>query len=115
MTSTVAENGPPGGKAVGLKLVAEETSDLPDLIEVSQDFQAHMKSMDGMKNVGTSSTETPGQFVFSLKKDLLADYGVSPSVIYSAVTQNMNGVTVGTVENNGSDMDVILKTDTFLS
>ena len=115
VTSEVIANGPPWGKAIGLKLEAEKASDLPQLIAVSKDFQNHLKSLTGTKNVGTSSADTPGQFVLSLKKDLLAQYGIPPSVIYSQIVQSMNGITVWTVEDNGNDMDVVLKVDTFLS
>jgi multidrug efflux pump subunit AcrB len=51
--------------------------------------------------------------VFSLKKDLLALYSIPSSVIYQAITTSMNGVTVGSIEDNGEDMNVVLKTDTF--
>jgi multidrug efflux pump subunit AcrB len=63
--------------------------------------------------VTVSSQDTPGQFVFSLKKDLLALYAIPSSVIYQAITTSMNGVTVGSIEDNGEDMNIVLKTDTF--
>jgi multidrug efflux pump subunit AcrB len=85
------------------------------LIDVSKHFYDHLKSLSGTKNVGTSSADTPGQFVIALQKDLLANYGIPASLIYGQIAQNMNGIMVGTVEDNGSDMDVKVKTDTFLS
>lgn len=115
VTSGTVKNGPPGTKAVGLKLIADNASELPALIQVSRDFQNFMKTIPGTKNVWSSSQDTPGQFIFSLKKDLLANYGIVPSLIYSQMSQNMNGITVGTIEDNGSDMNVVIKTDTFLS
>lgn len=115
VTSNIIKGGPPGGKAVGLKLIAEKAEYLPTLIQVSKEFRDHLKSIPGTKNVGTSSADTPGQFIFTLKKDLLANYGITPSIIYSQLSQNMNGVTIGTVEDNGDDMNVVVKTDTFLS
>ena len=34
-------------------------------------------------------------------------------MIYGQITQSMNGVTVGSVEDNGEDMNVILKSSKF--
>ena len=66
-----------------------------------------------MKNVGRSSNDTPGQFIFTLKKDILAEYNISPAIVYSQMTQSMNGITVGSIEDNGEDMDVKILSDIF--
>lgn len=113
MISVVAKNGPPGSKAVGLKLIVDNPDKLSTLISVSKDFETYLKTIHGTKNVSRSSQDTPGQFIFTLKKDLLATLGVSPAVIYAQITQTINGVTVGSVEDNGDDMDVILKSSKF--
>jgi multidrug efflux pump subunit AcrB len=105
--------GPPGSKAIGIKLIADNASQLPTLINVSKDFEAFLKKMPGTKNVSRSSSDTPGQFIFHLKKDLLAQYNISPAIIYSQISQNLNGITVWTVEDNGSDMDVKIKSSRF--
>lgn len=111
--STVVENGPPGSKAVWLKLIVDNPDKLSTLIQVSKDFETHLKSIEWTKNVSRSSTDTPGQFIFTVKKDLLADLGVSPALIYSQISQTINWVTVGSVENNGEDMNVVLKSSQF--
>ncbi len=111
--SVVAKNGPPGSKAVGLKLIVDNPDKLSTLISVSKDFEAYLKTIPGTKNVSRSSQDTPGQFIFTLKKDLLATLGVSPASVYAQITQTINGVTVGSVEDNGDDMDVILKSSKF--
>lgn len=100
---------------MGLKLIAEKAEYLPTLIQTAKNFQAYLKTIPGTQNVGTSSKDTPGQFIFTLKKDLLANYGITPAIIYSQLSQNMNGMTVGTIEDNGDDMNVVVKSDTFLS
>jgi len=69
--------------------------------------------MPGTKNVGRSSSDTPGQFIFTMKKDLLAQYNISPALIYSQITQNLNGLTVGTIEDNSRDVDIKLKSSRF--
>lgn len=107
------KSGPPGSKAIGVKLVASSTDQLSTLIRVSRDFEAYLKTIPGTKNVSRSSNDTPGQFIFTLKKDTLAQYGVNPGLIYSQISQNINGITVGSIEDNGEDMDVKIKTDKF--
>ena len=70
--------------------------------------------MPGAKNVTVSSQDTPGQFVFSLNKDLLALYGIPATLIYQTISSNMNGITVGSIEDNGDDMNIVLKSDRFI-
>ncbi len=115
VVSSTVKNGPPWWKAIGLKLIAEDATELPSLIQTSREFRDYLKSIPGTKNVGTTSQDTPGQFIFTLKKDLLANYGITPTIIYGQIAQSMNGITVGTVEDNGNDMNVVLKSDTFQS
>ncbi len=115
VVSEVLKNGPPGSKAVWLKLIVDDPDKLSTLINVSKEFEAHLKTIPGTKNVSRSSNDTPGQFIFKLKKDLIATTGITPAMIYGQIAQNMNGVTLGTVEDNGEDMDIILKSSQFVS
>lgn len=98
---------------MGLKLIVDKPEKLSTLINVSKDFETYLKSVKGTKNVSRSSNDTPGQFVFQLKKDLIATTGITPALIYGQIAQSMNGVTVGTIDDNGEDMNVILKTSQF--
>jgi multidrug efflux pump subunit AcrB len=113
VTSKVVGGWPPSSKAVGLKLISEDAESLPLLIQTAKEWKEALRKIPGTKNVTVSSQDTPGQFVFSLKKDLLALYGIPSSTIYQSISTSMNGVTVGSIEDNGEDMNVILKTDTF--
>lgn len=107
--SKVLKGGPPSGKAVGLKLNADSSDKLDTLIKVSEDFERELKSLEGTKNVSTTSGETPGQFVFVLKKDVLAELGIPASKIYSEILSTINGANVGSIEDNGEDVDVVVK------
>ena len=80
---------------------------------VSKDFETYLKKFSGSKNVSRSSNDTPGQFIFTLKKDILAQYGVSPALVYSQIAQSMNGITVGSIEDNGEDMSIKVKSGLF--
>ena len=106
--------GPPSGKAVGLKIVSDSSENLPTLIKVAKEFKEYLKTVPGAKNVTVSSQDTPGQFVFSLNKDLLALYGIPATLIYQTISSNMNGITVGSIEDNGDDMNIVLKSDRFI-
>jgi len=53
-----------------------------------------LKKISGTKNVSLSSKDTPGQFVFTLKKDALSLYDISPAIIYAQISQMMNGIMV---------------------
>ncbi len=81
---------------------------------MAKEFKEYLKTVPGTKNVSVSSQDTPGQFVFTLNKDLLALYGIPASLIYQAISTNMNGVTVGSIEDNGDDMNIVLKSDRFI-
>lgn len=107
------KGGPPGSKAIGIKLIAENADKLSTLIDVSKDFETYLRKMEWTKNVSRSSNDTPGQFIFRLKKDLIASYWISPAIIYSQISQNLSGINVWTIEDNGTDMDIKLKISKF--
>ncbi|MFB0965809.1 MAG: efflux RND transporter permease subunit, partial [Patescibacteria group bacterium] len=107
--SKVLKGGPPSGKAVGLKLNADSSDKLDTLIKVSEDFERELKGLEGTKNVSTTSGQTPGQFVFVLRKDVLAELGIPASKIYAEILSTINGANVGSIEDNGEDVDVVVK------
>lgn len=113
VVSEVLKNGPPGAKAIGLKLQADEAKNLDTLILVSRDFETYLKSIPGTKNVGRSSSDTPGQFIFSLKKDELANAGITPALLYGQISQSLNGINVASIEDNGNDIDIYVKSSQF--
>lgn len=63
--------------------------------------------------MGTSSSDTPGQLIFRLDKERIATTGITPAFIYGQILQNMNGVNLGSIEDNGEDMSIILKSSQF--
>lgn len=44
----------------------------------------------------------------------MALYGIPASLVYQAISTNMNGITVGNIEDNGDDMNIVLKSDRFI-
>ena len=108
--SKVASNGPPSsGGAVGINLVADNQELLPELIRVSKEFQTALENIPGTRNIKSSSEDTPGQFIFSLKSDRLATYGIPANLIYNTINQYVHGVKVGTITDKGADRDIVIK------
>ena len=66
-----------------------------------------------MKNIENSSGETPGQFIFSLKKEILSELGIPASVVTDQITSLVNGQNIGTVASRGEDIEMIVKYTQF--
>lgn len=114
VTSDVTGSGPPStGGAIGINLIAEKSSDLPELIRVAKDFEGYIASIPETKNIVSSSKDTPGQFVFRLKGELAAQKDVPPALLYATINQETKGIVVGSIEDRGEDMDIILKNTAF--
>ncbi len=112
-TSEVLANWPPGWKAIWLKITAEKSEQLSELIDTAKIFEKKLKTIPWTKSVWLSSKDTPGQFIFTFKKDVLWSYGIPPAVIYAYVIQMMNWVNVWSVEDNWTDMDIYIKQSNF--
>jgi len=94
-------------------LVATNTNAISSLKEVSRDFQAHLKSLAGTKNVTTTSSDTPGQFVFEFDRDKLGFIGLTPDDLLNEVYFYTNGVTAGSIKSDFEDNDIVLKVAEF--
>lgn len=104
---------PPTGKAIGIKLVANDKKLLTDLKKVSKDFENYLWTLTWTLNVSNSSTQSPGQFSFHFEADKLAQYGLTPSDLQSEIYSSINGVKAGTMMIDKKERDIILKLDTF--
>lgn len=109
----VLAGGPPGGKAVGIKLIANSTDDLKKINAIAKEFETYLKGVEGTKNVSISATETPGQFVFKLDYDKIISLGLTPSQITNSVFANTNGLNAGTVKWLLDDYDIKVKNAAF--
>lgn len=113
VASQVREGGPPATKAVAVKLVANSPKLLNELIRVSADFEKEIRSYTGVKNIENSSGDTPGQFIFVLRKDVLSELSIPPSVVIEQITSLVNGVNIGTVASRGEDINLVVKYSQF--
>ncbi len=113
VTDTLASSGPPGGHPIGIKLVAKNYNNLSTLIETSKKLQSKIQKIDGIKNVQSSSEDTPGQFIFQINKELTSLKWIPSNLIYNTIISALNGRKIASIEDDGEDMDIILKADTF--
>lgn len=113
VTIDVLKSWPPWSKAIWLKLVAEKSEQLPELIDVAKDFEKNLKLIPWTKSSELSSKDTPWQFVFILKKEVLWNYNIPPALVYGHIMQMMNWVNVGSVEDDWTDMDIYIKQSNF--
>ena len=104
---------PPTEKAVGIKLVANDSEDLSKLKTVASDFENYLKSLTGSTNVNSSSKESPGQFEYIFDADKLSQLWLSPSDIQSELYISINGLKAGSVNIESIDRDIVVKLDKF--
>lgn len=107
------EWGPPSWKAVGIKLIATNTNLINSLKQVSRDFQEYLQSLPGTKNITTTSSDTPGQFVFEFDRDKLGFVGLTPDDLLNEIYFYTNGVTAGSIKSDFEDNDIVLKVAEF--
>lgn len=113
VTTKIQEWWPPTSKALWVKLVAEKAEHLSVLTQVANDFEVFLRTVPGAKNVTKTSADTPWQIIFRLKHDLLAKYKIPSFVVMETIASNMNGLRVGSIEDNGNDMDIIIRNGDF--
>ncbi|USN55926.1 MAG: efflux RND transporter permease subunit [Candidatus Peribacteria bacterium] len=109
--SAVLAGGPPQSKPVAIKLLAESNEQFGQLIEVAKEFETYLRSLEGTKNVGISSQDTPGQFVFSFDKTKLSNLGLTPTDITRELASAINGFPAGSLKLDNEDVDIKLLYD----
>ncbi len=106
-------NGPPTGSPVGIKLNAHSTKDITKLKDVADDFKAFLQTIPGAKNVSTTSSNNPGQFVFRFDKEKLSFVWLSPDDILSELRFYISGIQAGSIQSSYEDNDIILRIAEF--
>lgn len=102
----VEAGGPPTGKAVWVKLLADSNEKFDTLMSVAKVFQDHLQTIPGAKNVSNSSSESPGQFVLTLDKQQLALMWILPNEITSELFVALNGIGAGTIKGRYDNYDI---------
>lgn len=106
-------NGPPTWSPVGIKLNAWSARDIGTLKEVSEDFKEFLQSLDGTKNVSTSSSENPWQFVFEFDEQKLSFAGLTPDDLLREVRFYIAWVNAGSISSAFEDNDIVISVKEF--
>ena len=106
-------NWPPTGKPVWVKLIARSSDHISTLKNVAEDFKAYLKTIEWVKNANTTSSETPGQFIFQFNKTKLAEVGLIPDDILWELYFYTNWVKAGSIKSTYEDNDIVLKIKEF--
>lgn len=104
---------PPGWKEVWIKLVADSNKKMQQLVEISREFESYLRWIPGVKNVGNSSQETPGQFVYTLDTAKLSVLWLTPGSLYLDLFSVTNWWNAGTLKWEIDNHDIKLKYENF--
>ncbi len=102
----IQSGGPPQGKALWIKLIADNTNQLAELIQTAKIFEQELLRMNGTRNVGLSTDDSPWQFVFSFNKEALAQLWLTPSDFTTEVFARVQWLGAGTIKGRYEDHDV---------
>ncbi len=104
---------PPWWKPVWVKLIASSNKKLDELKAVAKDIEDYLKTVEWAKNVWTSSTENPGQFVFEFNRDRLDSVWLTPNDILSELYSYTFWLNPWSIKSEYEDNDIILKIKEF--
>ena len=104
---------PPGGSAVWVKLTVNSALNFEKLKNVADDFEDYLNTVSWTKNVFSSSSSAPGQFVFTFNKAKLANVWLIPSDILNELYFYTNGLKSGSIKSELEDNDIILSFKQF--
>jgi multidrug efflux pump subunit AcrB len=104
---------PPTGSAVWVKLSSARVQDFDLLKIVSEDFEKYLQNIEWAKNVISSSSDTPGQFVFSFNKEKLSNIWLVSSDILNELYFYTNWIKAWSIKSNNEDNEIIISFKEF--
>ena len=104
---------PPTGSAVWIKLVANNAQDFDTLKLVSEDFEKKLKNISGTKNITSSSSDSPGQFVFEFDKDKLSSIWLTSNEILFELSLYTNWLKAWSIKQNWNDNEIVISIKEF--
>lgn len=108
-----ASNWPPSWKAIWVKLVADNTKKIDQLKEVAYEFRDYFKTIDWLKNISTTSSESPWQFIFEFDKNKLSQLWLTPNDILNQVYLYTNWTKAWSIKSEYEDNDIKLLIEQF--
>ena len=104
---------PPTWKAVWVKLIANNSNKVEDLKETVEIFKEHFKGIKWIKNISTTSTESPGQFIFEFDENKLNQVWLIPDDILREVQIYTNWIKAWSLKSEYEDNNIVLKIKQF--
>lgn len=101
-------SGPGEGAPVEVTVRGE---DLETLDLISADVKAILEGVEGTKDVRTSVPDAPGEIVYSVKRDILGSYGITPMQVASTLRNAVYGTEATTIRVEGDDLDIYVQYD----
>ncbi len=113
LTVAAMKWGPPSWAAVWIKLTVNSAKNFELLKTVSEDFEKYLISIKGSKNVFSSSSDAPGQFVFEFDKAKLSNIWLNQSDILNELYFYTNWIKAGSIKSESEDNEIIISFKEF--
>ncbi len=104
---------PPWGSAVWVKLIVNSALNFEKLKLVSADFEKYLQNIEWVKNVFSSSSEAPGQFVFQFDKEKLSSIWLRSSDILNEIYFYTNWIKAWSIKSEFEDNDIVISIKQF--
>lgn len=103
-SSTTAMMG--SGNPISISIKGAELNVLED---ISNDIKTIVESVDGTREVSTSTSDSIPELQVLVKKDIAATYGLTAAQIASSVRSNAAGSIVTRLKDGGEEIDVVMR------
>lgn len=97
---------PPTWSAVWVKLSSDSALKFDELKSVSEDFEHYLNSLDGSKNVISSSSDSPWQFVFTFDKNKLSNIWLNQNDILNELYFYTNTISAWSIKSDFEDNEI---------
>jgi len=104
---------PPWWKAVGIWITTNSANNISQLKTVADDFEKFLQASEWTKNVSISSSQTPGQFIFSFDTDKLSNVWLSPNDILTELRSYTAWIKAWSIKSEFEDNNIVLKIQEF--
>ncbi len=106
ITIKASEEWPWGAQPIGIKLTANDSNKLDLLKTVSSDFEDFLATKNGVKNIASSSQESPWQFVYTFDKIKMTLLWLTPNNFKYEAFAVSNGLSAWTIKWLYDDNDI---------
>lgn len=101
-------DGPPTGAPIEIRLMGDDMSHLEDLAD---QLKQVLEDQPETRNVRDSRAERTLQVAWHFKRDVLAEFGLTPVQVAESLRASVNGVTLVQLIEGGDEIDVDLRID----